>query len=416
VTAVAFVVAVVAALAGALCVAADGALQGTDGEPPPPPGGALPPAGAAPGRREQSHRALSFARLVAHLVAAAAAGVGLRIYARPMPEALALGAALVVTLVLVADALPRAIGEAAGRPMLRRLRPVVRAVEFVLGPVVRIATRLHAGFDRSFPTGERTTAERESSTERFRQVVETTAEVAGDQRAILHGVFSLGETEVQEVMVPRIDIVGIEQATPWSDVVARVRSAEHARLPVYDETIDHITGILYAKDLLRYVIEDAPPPAGWLSLVRPALFIPEGKMIDAQLRDFKATRAHIAIVVDEYGGTAGLVTIEDILEEIVGEIRDEHDREELPILAEEGRRFWVSGRVSLDDLSDALGQRFEQEDVATVGGLVFTLLGRVPRAGEELTLNGFRVVVERVVRRRIGRVYFERLEALAESA
>jgi CBS domain containing-hemolysin-like protein len=175
-----------------------------------------------------------------------------------------------------------------------------------------------------------------------------------------------------------------------------------------------VIGILYAKDLLRPIIEGAPPPGGWTALVRPATFIPEGKTIDAQLRDFKASRTHIAIVVDEYGGTAGLVTIEDILEEIVGEIRDEHDREEQPIEAEDGRRFWVAGRVTLDDLSEALGHRFEREDVTTVGGLIFNLLGRVPRAGEELTLDGFRVVVERVVRRRIDRVYFERLEQLAE--
>jgi CBS domain containing-hemolysin-like protein len=225
------------------------------------------------------------------------------------------------------------------------------------------------------------------------------------------GVFALGETEVQDVMVPRIDIIGIEKDTPWSEVRDKVRSAEHSRLPVYRETIDHVIGILYAKDLLRPVVLDEQPEGGWLTLVRPATFIPEGKPVDQQLRDFKLSRSHIAIVVDEYGGTAGLVTIEDILEEIVGEIRDEHDQEELPIESEEDRRFWVSGRVSLDDLSEALRHEFDHQDVATVGGLIFAVLGRVPRAGEELRLNGFRVVVERVVRRRIERVYFERLEA-----
>jgi CBS domain containing-hemolysin-like protein len=121
-------------------------------------------------------------------------------------------------------------------------------------------------------------------------------------------------------------------------------------------------------------------------------------------------------VIDEFGGTAGLVTIEDILEEIVGDIRDEHDIEETDVEHEHGRRFWVAGRVTLDDLSALVGRQFELEGVTTVGGLVYTLLGRVPRAGEELVYGGFRVVVERVRRRRVERVYFERLERAAKEA
>jgi CBS domain containing-hemolysin-like protein len=214
-------------------------------------------------------------------------------------------------------------------------------------------------------------------------------------------------------MVPRVDIVGIERDAPWTEAMDRVLSSEHARLPVYDDTIDRIVGILYAKDLLPIVLTKRVPDDGWPVLIRPATFVPGSKIIEQQLRDFRATGTHIAIVVDEYGGTAGLVTIEDILEEVVGDIRDEYDVEEPPIEEQEGRRYWVSGRVSLDDLSTALGHRFDRDDVATVGGLIFQALGRVPRAGEELTLDGFRIVVERVTRRRIERVYFERLEALA---
>ncbi len=262
---------------------------------------------------------------------------------------------------------------------------------------------------RIFPRSDRD-IERDATPEQFRQVVEASADAPVAQRSILQGVFSLGDTEVQDVMVPRIDIVGIERAMPWSEVLDRVRSAEHSRLPVFQDTIDHVIGILYAKDLLPAAIEDDEPGAGWLSLVRPAAFIPEGKAIDEQLRDFKQTSSHIAIVVDEYGGTAGLITIEDILEEIVGEIRDEHDIEEMPIETEAGTRYWVAGRMTLDDFSEAVGHRFEREDVSTVGGLVFTELGRIARAGDQLTLNGFRVVVERVRRRSIERVYFERLE------
>ena len=206
-------------------------------------------------------------------------------------------------------------------------------------------------------------------------------------------------------------VIGIDLATPWSEVVDRVRSSEHARFPVFDDTLDNITGILYAKDLLPFVIDDDEPMLGWQTLVRPAAFIPISKLIDQQLRDFKASRTHIAIVSDEYGGTAGLVTIEDILEEIVGEIHDEYDDEEPEVEQEEGRRFWVTGRLTLDELSELLGQDFSQHDVATVGGLVYEAFGRVPRAGESVVIGSYKLVVERVRGRRIERVYFERVHA-----
>jgi CBS domain containing-hemolysin-like protein len=214
---------------------------------------------------------------------------------------------------------------------------------------------------------------------------------------------------VHEIMVPRVDIVAIDLDAPWSEVVDRVRSAEHSRLPVYEETIDDIVGMLYAKDLLPHVIGGDAPDDGWQTLMRPPVFIPPTKRVDEQLRDFRASGTHIAIVADEYGGVAGLVTIEDVIEEIVGEIRDEYDDEDRPIESEGADRFWVSGRVTLDELSDAIGEPIEHDAVSTVGGLVFELLGHVPRAGERLTIGPFRVVVERVVRRQVRRVYFERI-------
>ena len=189
----------------------------------------------------------------------------------------------------------------------------------------------------------------------------------------------------------------------------RIRSSEQARFPVYDETLDNVVGILYAKDLLRAVVDDAEPD-DWATLIRPASFIPATKTIDQQLRDFKAQRTHIAVVIDEFGGTAGIVTIEDVLEEIVGEIRDEYDVEEPPVVQDGETRFWVSGRLSLADLSEVLNHDFERDDLTTVAGLVYDAFGRVPRAGETIILDVFKVVVERVRRRRIERVFFERQE------
>jgi putative hemolysin len=398
----------VAALLGILWAAADGALLTLE----PPRDRGEGPTVAGMGARSRAHRALSFARIAAQLTVAIAATYAFGVHRAVFPVALVSGLLIGFATMMVLETAPRAVGEAAGAPMLATLRPVVRLAEAIFAPVVTLAMRAEGRLFRAFPPEEveETSDSAEPLGDRER---DADTPVPRDEPGILRGFFSLGDTEVQEVMVPRVDILGVERSAPWSEVIDRVLASEHARLPVYDDTIDHIVGILYAKDLLPIVLSKREPDEGWPTLVRPATFVPGSKILEQQLRDFRASGTHIAIVVDEYGGTGGLVTIEDILEEVVGDIRDEYDVEEPPIEEQEGRRFWVSGRVSRDDLSSALGHRFEGDDVATVGGLIFQKLGRVPRAGEELTLDGFRIVVERVTRRRIERVYFERLEALA---
>ncbi len=404
----ALTIAIIAALFGMVWAAADGALLAL--EPPRERGEG--PTVAGMGARSRAHRALSFARIAAQLTAAIAVTYTLEVHRAMFPVALVSGLLIGFATMMLLETAPRAVGEAAGARMLAALRPMVRLAEAIFAPIVLLGMRAEARLQRAFPPEEvdegGDSPEQLGDRERDRDTP-----LPRDEPGILRGVFSLGVTEVQDVMVPRVDIMAVEQGAPWSEVMDRVLTSEHARLPVYDETIDHIVGILYAKDLLPIVLTKRAPDEGWPALIRPAAFVPASKIIEQQLRDFRATGSHIAIVVDEYGGTAGLVTIEDILEQIVGDIQDEYDVEEAPIEEQEGRRFWVSGRVSLDDLSAALGHRFEREDVATVGGLIFQALGRVPRAGEELTLDGFRIVVERVTRRRIERVYFERLEALA---
>ena len=403
----ALTIAIVAALFGMLWAAADGALLAL--EPPRERGEG--PTVAGMGARSRAHRALSFARISAQLTTAIAVTYALEIHRALFPVALVSGLLVGFATMMLLETAPRAVGAAAGARMLATLRPMVRLAEIIFAPIVLVAMRAETRLHRAFPPEEMD--EGGDSPEQLGEREDRGTPIPRDEPGILRGVFSLGDTEVEEVMVPRVDIMAVERNAPWSEVLDRVLSSEHARLPVYEETIDHIVGILYAKDLLPIVLSKRGPDEGWPALIRTATFVPASKIIEQQLRDFRATGTHIAIVVDEYGGTAGLVTIEDILEQIVGDIRDEYDVEEPPIEEQEGRRFWVSGRVSLDDLSAALGHRFERDDVATVGGLIFQALGRVPRAGEELTLDGFRIVVERVTRRRIERVYFERLEALA---
>jgi CBS domain containing-hemolysin-like protein len=232
------------------------------------------------------------------------------------------------------------------------------------------------------------------------------------QRDMLLGVFSLADTTVSEVMTPRVDVVGIESRNSFTDTVRAVAAAEHSRVPVYDGDLDHIAGVLYAKDLLGALFGgDDAARQGWPSLVRPVDIVPETKSLDRQLRDFQRGPSHLAVVVDEFGGTAGIVTLEDVLEEIVGEIRDEYDAAELPSIVEQAPGvFVVDGRASLDAVSEALGVRLTHEEVATAGGLVYSALGRVPAAGDRVELDGVRVTVEQVVRRAVRRLRFERLQ------
>lgn len=364
---------------------------------------------APPPRREAEHRALAFARVLAQLGTGAAAAAALDLHAQPWWQAALAVVLLGLLVVAVTETAARELGDALGARGVEHVLPVAQVAGILLAPVVALAVRLDEALLRALPPPAVDEVSREETAEQFREIVAAEADVTGEERALLAGVFTLGDTQVSEIMVPRVDVTGVERTTPWSEVVDRVRSSEHSRLPVFDETIDDVIGVIYAKDVLAVVVTGEEPTPDWAGLVRAASFIPTTKRIDAQLRDFRATGNHMAIVVDEFGGTAGIVTIEDVLEEIVGEIRDERDDEEAPIEQEGDARFWVSSRVTLDELSETLGHDFEQDDVATVGGLVYHLLGRVPRAGERLEIGPFRVVVERVVRRKIQRVYFERL-------
>ena len=405
---VATLVALASALLAALCAAADGALLAAGGGGPPTTGaseGTTLPHGDP---RNHAHRSLSIARTILHLTTGIAGAFALGLNEGRMTAAPLVALLLALTIVLLSEAAPRAYGERRGPSLLRSIGPSVRLIERTVSPLASVG----AIFDRRLlalvpAANPRPDHEAAASSDPFHLVFHTQTQLPAVRRDILRRYSSLGDTEIQELMVPRVDIIGIERETPWSEVVDRVRSSQHARVPVYADTLDQITGVLFAKDILPAVIEGVEPAGGWATKVRPATFIPEGKSAEAQLRDFKTTHHHLAIVVDEYGGTAGLVTIEDVLEEIVGDIRDENDREEPPIKSEDGRRFWISGKVTLDELSEALGHPFALEDVTTVGGLVFHLLGHVPKPGEQTETEGFRMTVERVVRRRVDRVFIE---------
>jgi CBS domain containing-hemolysin-like protein len=398
-------------LAAAAAVA-DGALlrepAGPEGERPV----SAPPAPVVPRGwplREDSHRALAAMRLLGHLLA----GIGLAWLLLPSgasgwPRLFVLGAVGLLT-VVAAETGARAVGDAMGERVVARFDAFIRFAERLASPVLALGRWIDGLLAVAVSEADATADRREEAAQQFREVLSADVDVSRDERELLLGVFEFGETTAAEVMVPRVDVLGIERDTPWSEMLDRVGKIQHSRVPVYTDTLDEIVGILYVKDLLPSVLADEEPGAGWQTLLRPAVFIPGAKRIADLLREFRQDGRHMAIVADEYGGTAGLVTIEDVLEELVGEIRDEYDVEERQVEEEAGERFWVSGRLTLDDLSAAVGHDCSREGVTSVGGLILDELGRVPRAGESLRLGPFRVVVERVIRRKIERVYLERV-------
>jgi CBS domain containing-hemolysin-like protein len=232
---------------------------------------------------------------------------------------------------------------------------------------------------------------------------------------VVRGMITLPDSTVGDIMTPRIDIVAVDAADHWDHVVDTLRRSEHARILVYDGNPDAVTGVLYAKDMLAALAAAAEAP--WTTLIRPVPFVPEGKSLDRQLRDFQRGPQHLAVVVDEYGGTAGLVTLEDILEEIVGEIHDEYDTDEVAEIEQVRADTWVvQGEAPLADLEAELHHEFDREDVSTVGGLVLAEFGRVPRPRETIQVNGFRVTVDLMIRRRVKRVVVERLPPAVEAS
>jgi CBS domain containing-hemolysin-like protein len=239
--------------------------------------------------------------------------------------------------------------------------------------------------------------------DRLRHLVEGNSDLEEDEREMIASVIELGEQPVREIMVPRIDIVAAPANSTVRDVVDRIVESGHSRIPVYDGTIDNITGVVYAKDLLRF-LRDGSQTAPVQPLAREASYVPETKKVDDLLHEMQQTRVHVAIVVDEYGGTAGLITIEDLIEEIVGEIRDEYDLEEAMIEEVSDREALFDARVSIRDVNDTLDLEIEDEDFDTLGGLLYHELGKVPNVGDEVRIDGAVVTVLSTTGRRVRKV------------
>jgi putative hemolysin len=224
-----------------------------------------------------------------------------------------------------------------------------------------------------------------------------------EERRLIHSIIDFGDTVVREVMVPRPDMVVVESTAKVSDVIEIAIAAGFSRIPVFGQGIDDVLGLVFGKDLMKAEREGHADMAV-SEIMRETHFVPETKRVSEMMREMQATKLHQAIVVDEYGGTAGLVTLEDLIEELVGEIEDEYDVQEIPMERINDHEVRVTARMAIDDLNELLGTELPEGDWDTVGGLIYGLLGHVPTEGETVDFDGLRLTAERVQGRRIGRV------------
>ncbi len=228
-----------------------------------------------------------------------------------------------------------------------------------------------------------------------------------EENGMIRAIFTLRDTVVREIMVPRTDMAYVSADATVSEVLATIIGCGHSRIPVWDGTLDNIVGIIYAKDLLKYWGKDESAVV-LRKVMRPPFFVPETKDLEQLLHDFKKKRVHIAIVIDEYGGTSGLVTIEDVLEQIVGDIQDEYDLEEEWLVEEPDGTIVVDARLPIEELEEYFEIEVERDKFDTVGGLISHLTGRIPHAGEEVETDTIHLAVLDADERRIGKVRIAR--------
>jgi putative hemolysin len=301
---------------------------------------------------------------------------------------------MTVVIVIFGEVLPKSIAIIKSEAILIFTLPILRLLGVVFSPFIWIMNRLVRVLGLLFGVDLRmqhTFVTREEI-EQMVNIGEASGVLEAVERKMIHGIISFEETRVYEIMVPRTDINAIANDASIGDSVAIFQEYGHSRIPVFDESLDDIVGILYAKDAIPYLFSgkiDEPVS----KLKRDALFVPETMKIVDVFNIMKNRRVHMAIVVDEYGGTAGLVTLEDLLEEIVGEIQDEYDFETAPVLKETGGNYLVQANVSLEDLSETLAYPFESEDAESVGGLVLSLTGGFPEKGALLQYGKWEIEV-----------------------
>ena len=306
--------------------------------------------------------------------------------------------AMIFLIVVFGEVLPMTIAVDAPLRFGRLAAPVVLALAYVLTPIRAVIGAFTALASRAVTRED--TPQTAITEAELRKVGHREGVVERSEREMIHGVFELGDTTVWDIMTPRTDVFGVDVTTPPEELLADLRRHLHHRVSVYDGSLDNIVGILSTKDLLPYY-KGLPADFDLRGHLLPPYFVPQTKRADALLREFQAKKLRTAIVVDEYGGTAGLVTLEDILEEVVGEIRDEFETEERLAHRVDDRTWRVAAKMAVADFDALTGLAIPDENFDTVGGWILDLFGRVPHRGESVEADGVRITVEKVHRTRI---------------
>jgi putative hemolysin len=290
---------------------------------------------------------------------------------------------------------------------LARLQFVSRFSIFFFRPLSGIRPMVKQGDSQEEPGQTPVTAEELKT---WAAAANETGGLEPEERRMIQSIFEFGDILCREVMVPRMDVRSLDVNTTVSEAIAAFIRTGHSRIPVYDDDLDNIVGILYAKDLLQHT-DDMARQRSLEGLVRTAFFVPETKKVDELLREMQERGIHIAMVVDEYGGLAGLVTLEDILEEIIGEIRDEYDPAEEQPHQKLGENYYlVQGWMDLDEFNTVFETQLNRELAETIGGYIVAMLGKVPTGGEDLDLENWHIKVEQVSGRRIRKLHLHKLE------
>jgi putative hemolysin len=310
--------------------------------------------------------------------------------------------------IIFGELVPKSLALAHPESFALRLSGFVELMLRLLSPLVVVLTAITRRVAGILGAGQQ--AEGVMSTEELRILVERGGEqgiLEAEEEQMIQAVIELGDQRIHEVMIPRIAMVSLPADATLEEVIDRVIDEGHSRIPVYEETIDEIVGILYAKDLLPFLKPSTSPRPELRSMLRTPVFVPESMSVDDLLHEFQRRKVHIAIVLDEYGGTAGLVTIEDLLEEIVGEIQDEYDEEEPLIVRLSDDEARIDGRTDVDDLGELFDTNLGLEDgdeYDTVGGLIYHRIGGVPKPGDQVVVDGLTLTVETTDGRRVGKV------------
>lgn len=322
------------------------------------------------------------------------------------PRAILTATLVWAAIILVWKFILALIPDAAALIALRGAIPISYFFFYLFWPILYPLRRLAARLDREAEEAAVDEEPTEEAVQAYIDVGEEEGILEGPEGRLVHQIVDFGDRMAHELMTPRIDVLGFDTSRPMHELARLFSESKYSRIPIYHNSIDTITGIVHIKEMYDAILKGEDLPVA--ELARPPFFVSETKKVSELLREFQSEHVQVAVVVDEFGGTAGLISIEDVIEGIVGDIADEHEEEETTIVDLGDGNYLVSGLVRVEQLEETLHAQLAAEDYETVAGLIFTMLGRVPSAGTVVTKNGYRFEVDRADRRRIYRVKVSR--------